>query len=85
MQLARLSGRAVIPMAFVCSRGHRFASWDRFLLPYPFARGVYRFGDPVHFGRDEEPTVCLERLQQAMEENERRAAARLEEYGVSAV
>ena len=27
IQMARLSKRAVVPIAFVCSRGHRFSSW----------------------------------------------------------
>lgn len=85
VHLAKISGRPVVPAAFVCSRGRRFASWDRFLLPYPFARAVYAFGRPLRFEAAEEPEAFQERLQQAMEENERRARARLEEFGVSAV
>jgi hypothetical protein len=85
VQLARLSGRPVIPMAFACSRGRRFASWDRFLLPYPFGRGVYSFGPPLFYGEGDTPEGFLQRLQQAMEENDDRARARLEEHGVSAV
>ena len=85
VQLARLTGRAVIPMAFACSRGHRFSSWDRFLLPYPFSRGVYAFGEPVVYRKGEDAEEFRARLQQAMEENVRRAQARLEKSGVSAV
>ncbi|WP_429884931.1 lysophospholipid acyltransferase family protein [Geoalkalibacter halelectricus] len=85
VHLARLSGRPVIPVAFVCSRGRRFASWDRFLLPYPFSRGVFSFGAPMLYERGEDPETFRARLQQAMDDNERRAAARLEEQGVSAV
>jgi len=85
VQLARITGRAVVPMAFVCSRGHRFASWDRFLLPYPFSRGVFSFGEPVRYRKGESPEDFRLRLQEAMNENERRACRRLEEYGVSAV
>jgi lysophospholipid acyltransferase (LPLAT)-like uncharacterized protein len=85
VQLARLSGRSVVPMAFAASRGHRFASWDRFLLPYPFGRGVYAFGPPMLFNKGEDPEAFRLRLQTALEENDRRAQARLEEYGVSAV
>lgn len=83
--LARITGRAVIPMTFVCSRGHRFGSWDRFLLPYPFCRGVFSYGEPVRFEAGEPPEHFQLRLQEAMDENERRACRRLEEYGVSAV
>lgn len=85
VQLARLTGRPVVPMAFACSRGHRFASWDRFLLPYPFCRGVFSFGDAVTIRKEEDLEISRRRLQAAMEENEQRARARVEEYGVSAV
>ena len=85
VQLARISGRPVVPMAFVASSGHRFASWDRFLLPYPFGRGVFAFGPALLFEKGEEPEAFRLRLQAALEDNHRRARARLEEYGVSAV
>lgn len=84
-ELARITGRPVIPLAFVCSRGHRFASWDRFLLPYPFGRGIYLYGDPVCYAPGEEREAFAARLQAAMDENDRQARACLEEYGVSAV
>lgn len=85
VQLARLTGRPVIPMAFVCSRGHRFASWDRFLLPYPFSRAVYAFGEPIVYSKGEDAESFHGRLQVAMDENVRRAQTRLEKFGVSAV
>jgi len=85
VQLARLSGRPVIPMAFVCSRGKRFASWDRFLLPYPFGRAVFSFGTPIFFDKGEPPEVFRLRIQEAMECNERKAVERLEKYGLSPV
>lgn len=85
VQLARLGGRPVVPMAFVCSRGHRFASWDKFLLPFPFGRGVYSFGEPVYFDRDEGVEHFRQRLGEAMELNQQQAKRRLEGYGVSAV
>ena len=85
VQLARLSGRAVVPLAYVTSRGHRFRSWDRFLLPAPFARGIYHYGEPVYLDRSEPMEECRERLQRAMEQNHRRAEELLEGYGVPAV
>lgn len=85
VQLARISGRAVIPMGFFASRGHRFASWDRFLLPFPFSRGVYIFGPPLYFNKEEGGEGFRARLQQAMAELEIRANEHLERYGVSAL
>jgi len=85
IQLARMSGRPVVPMAFVCSRGHRFQSWDRFLFPYPFGRGVYSFGEPVYFDKNEGVDGFRERLKNAMIDNQRQAETHLESYGISAV
>ncbi|MDX2478827.1 MAG: lysophospholipid acyltransferase family protein [Desulfuromusa sp.] len=85
IQLARMSGRPVIPMAFVCNRGHRFKSWDRFLFPYPFARGIYSFGKPLYFDKLEGIDVFRERLKDAMQENQQQAEACLGAYGLSAV
>jgi len=85
VQLARMSGRPVMPLAFVCSRGHRFKSWDRFLFPYPFSQSVYSFGDPIYFDKQEGVDRFRERLKKAMHDNQRQAEARLESYGVSAI
>ena len=85
IQLARMSGRPVIPMAFVCDRGHRFKSWDRFLFPYPFGRGVYSFGEPLYFDKEKGVDVFRERLKKAMQDNLQQAESHLELYGVSAV
>jgi lysophospholipid acyltransferase (LPLAT)-like uncharacterized protein len=29
-----------------------FASWDRFLVPYPFSRGLFYWGEPIWVSRD---------------------------------
>lgn len=44
--LARLSGRAVHPVALSAAPSLRFGSWDRSLLPLPFARVICHFGAP---------------------------------------
>jgi len=85
VQLARLTGRAVIPMAFSCSRGFRFSSWDRFLFPLPFGRAVYAFGTPLYFSKEEGVERFRCRLQEAMEEVQQKSQSCLEGYGVSAV
>ena len=47
IELARLTGRPVIPLTFSSSRKKIFNTWDRFLLPYPFSKGVFIYGEPV--------------------------------------
>lgn len=85
VQLARLTGRPVVPMAFACSHGRRFNSWDRFLLPYPYGRGIYAFGEPLYYDRAESPEQFRLRVQAAMEANDRSAVESLKAYGLSAV
>lgn len=85
IQLARLSGRPVVPMALASSRGHRFASWDRFLLPYPFARLVFVYGAPLYCRKEDDPQRFRQQLEQAMKETQLIAEQRLTTYGLSAV
>lgn len=85
VELARLTGRPVVPMCFVSSRGHRFASWDRFYLPYPFGRAVYAYGEAIYYLPDETSESFKNRIFEAMNANEARAIARLESYGLSSL
>jgi lysophospholipid acyltransferase (LPLAT)-like uncharacterized protein len=47
IELAKRTGMAIIPVTFNASRKKVFRSWDRFLLPYPFSRGIFIFGKPL--------------------------------------
>lgn len=44
---ARFSGLPILPVAFSASPAWRLRSWDRTLLPRPFARGLYLYGEPL--------------------------------------
>lgn len=81
-QLARLTKMPVICASLVCSRGHRFSSWDRFLFPYPFSRVVIAFSEPLYSQQAESQESFLQRLEQAMCLNQARAGQLLEEYSV---
>jgi lysophospholipid acyltransferase (LPLAT)-like uncharacterized protein len=67
IELAKLTGRPVVPLAFSASKKKIFSTWDHFLLPYPFSRGVYIWGDPIYVDKDgdrahvEEKRALLER------------------------
>jgi lysophospholipid acyltransferase (LPLAT)-like uncharacterized protein len=37
-----------------------FASWDRFILPYPFSRGIFLWGEPITVS----PTATASELEQ---------------------
>ncbi len=48
LELARMSGAAIIPYAQSTSFGTFLKSWDRFFIPFPFGRGVCIYGDPIY-------------------------------------
>jgi hypothetical protein len=48
VELSKLTGRPMIPLSFSASKKIIFNTWDRFLLPYPFSRGVFIWGEPIH-------------------------------------
>lgn len=85
VQLARISGRPIVPIAFVCSNGHRFQSWDRFLLPYPWGKAVYSFGTPLYYDKNETLEDFQSRVQKAMEDNTQQAGEYLKRHDLSAV
>lgn len=46
-QLSIETGAPIQPIAFSVRNGKVMRSWDRFLLPFPFGRGVQIFGEPL--------------------------------------
>lgn len=78
IQAARLSGAPVVPVAFGASRCRVMSSWDGFIVPYPFSRGVFLYGEPLHVaaeaGREE-----MESARVALEERMRAMAVRAAE------
>ncbi len=66
VELARLAGRPIVPVTYSASRKKFFRSWDRFLLPYPFSRVFFVWGDPVYVPRDL-PGDALERTRLEIE------------------
>lgn len=45
--LARLAGASVVPLAYATHRRQILGTWDRFLLPFPFSRGIFIWGEPI--------------------------------------
>lgn len=52
IQLARLSGAPIVPVAWATRHGVTLNSWDRFLVPLPFGRGRFVWGAPIQADRD---------------------------------
>ncbi|MBQ3565305.1 MAG: lysophospholipid acyltransferase family protein [Alphaproteobacteria bacterium] len=45
--VSRLAKVDIIPYSFCVKRFYRFDSWDKFILAWPFNRGVMVWGDPI--------------------------------------
>ncbi len=50
--LARMSGSPIMPLALSVQRAKHLNSWDRFLFPAPFSKGVLIWGQPFYVDRD---------------------------------
>jgi lysophospholipid acyltransferase (LPLAT)-like uncharacterized protein len=49
--VARLAGCPVVPFGFHAEKCWRLKSWDRFIIPKPFSRAVFVYGNPVRIPR----------------------------------
>jgi hypothetical protein len=50
--LAGRTGCPILPMTNAFRRKKTFQSWDRFILPCPFTRGVVVYGEPLFVPRE---------------------------------
>jgi lysophospholipid acyltransferase (LPLAT)-like uncharacterized protein len=68
LAIARLSDRMVLPVAFCAERQWRLKSWDQFIIPRPFSRAVFVYGEPIPVPRRGGDDVkCLKRIQNEMD------------------
>lgn len=65
VSLARLSGVPVIPVSYSCA-GWTLRSWDCFLIPRPFTRGVFVWGEPTIIPKDCDPEAARAALEERM-------------------
>ncbi|MEN2980697.1 lysophospholipid acyltransferase family protein [Tistrella bauzanensis] len=72
--IAKLSGVPVIPAAVGVRRRRLLGTWDRFMVPMPFSRGVFIWGEPIHVARDAD-AAALDRARQAIEDELNRITA----------
>jgi lysophospholipid acyltransferase (LPLAT)-like uncharacterized protein len=50
--IARISGAPLVPLACAADRSWRLSSWDKMMVPKPFARVVIAIGEPHFVPRD---------------------------------
>jgi lysophospholipid acyltransferase (LPLAT)-like uncharacterized protein len=66
--LAATTGAPVVPLGFAARPARRLASWDRFLIPCPFARAAVVFGKAVSVARDADRETARAGLEAALRE-----------------
>jgi len=67
VQLARLTGAWILPITSSCSKPRFLASWDRYLLPYPFSKAVVAYGEPFPIPQDMTDETALRRIASALD------------------
>ena len=79
VSLAATTGAPIVPLGVAARPARRLRSWDRFMVPAPFARCAVVFGPPVRVGRDDDReavrAVVERALQDATEGADRLVAA----------
>lgn len=73
VHLAQSSGCPVLPVGVACKPCKRLSSWDKHLVPMPFARAVITFGDPLYVSVSDDLQSAAARIGEAIEAQERRA------------
>lgn len=68
VKLAQLSGRPLLPVTVGMSRRRVLGTWDRFVVAWPFGRGMFLFGDPIHVPRDADE-AALEAARRELEDS----------------
>ena len=82
VKIAQKTGAPIIPVAWSARRRWEFKSWDRMILPKPFARGILAVGDPILVPAGLSPEDCRRCLQE-VEEGINRVTRICDEYADS--
>ena len=66
IQLAKLSGRPIIPARIELGWKIQLRTWDRFQVPLPFSKCTLRVGQPIPVGPDADVDEVTRRLEDAL-------------------
>jgi lysophospholipid acyltransferase (LPLAT)-like uncharacterized protein len=66
--LAAVTGAPVVPLGFAARPARRLASWDRLLVPWPFARAAVVFGKAATVPRRADRETARADLERALRE-----------------
>jgi len=74
---AQKSGKPLVPCGISAYPRWQARSWDRYLVPKPFSRGLWLFGDPIFVGPGDDIEAVCRRVEAAIDALEAQAEAEL--------
>ena len=48
IKLAQITGAPIVPLVWTTKKFKVIDSWDHFVIPFPFSKGIYTFGKPIY-------------------------------------
>jgi lysophospholipid acyltransferase (LPLAT)-like uncharacterized protein len=66
VRIAMRAGVPVVPLTFAAARAKVVPSWDSFVIPYPFTRGVFAIGSPILLPADGDPEAGRLEVERAL-------------------
>ena len=63
VELAAICGAKIVPLTFAVKRRFALKTWDRFILPLPFNRGVFIMGPSQAVPRKLSPDELLDQME----------------------
>lgn len=68
VMLAKLSGAPILPVTYSAKNAIVLDSWDRFMVPLPFSKGVVLWGKPISVPADADEAVLEQKRLEVEEE-----------------
>ena len=66
IKLAQITNSPIIPLVWSTKKFKIINSWDNFVIPMPFSKGVYSFGKPIYIKKkinENELAMCKQKLE----------------------
>ena len=51
IKLAQITNAPIIPLVWSTKKYKKIKSWDEFIIPFPFTKGLYIFGEPMYINK----------------------------------